>query len=142
MVLLKLAYVEIVMHLCTAGGLRKVQLNGIARGLFEDHKVACNLRRQGYARNDRQRRGVVHPSVNQYAIANLNLMFMAVFIRGLTGSPTNLLHHVVRGLPIAVHAGDEIVSGFQLVIRGVTKVEDVGFTTRVKAVVEIVRGVG
>ena len=68
-------------------------------------------------------------------------MFMAVFIRGLTRSLTKLFHHVVRGLLIAVHAGDEIGSGFQLLIRGVTKVEDVGFTTRVKAVVEIVRGV-
>ena len=69
-------------------------------------------------------------------------MFMAVFICGLTRSLTKLLHHVVRGLPIAVHAGDEVVSGFQLVIRVVTKVEDVGFTKRVEVVVEIVRGVG
>ena len=69
-------------------------------------------------------------------------MFMKVFIRGLTGSLTKLLNHVVRGLLIAVHAGDEIGSGFQLLICGVTKVEDVGFTTMVKTVVERVRGVG
>ena len=76
-------------------------------------------------------------------IANLNLMFMAVFIRGLTGSLTKVIHHVVRGgLPNAVHAGDEVVSGFQLVIRVVTKAEDVSFTPKVKTVVEIVRGVG
>ena len=69
-------------------------------------------------------------------------MFMAVFIRGLTRSLTKLFHHVVRGLPVAVHAGDEVVSGCQLVIRVVIKFEDVGFTTRVKTVVEIVRAVG
>ena len=40
------------------------------------------------------------------------------------------------------HAGDEILSGFELVIRGVTALEDVGLTTRVKGVVEIVCGVG
>ena len=43
---------------------------------------------------------------------------------------------------LLLHAGDEIVSGIQLFVSGVTKVEDVGFTTGVEAVVEIVRGVG
>jgi len=71
----------------------------------------------------------------------VNIIFVAVFIRGLTGSITKLLIYVVRGLPIALHAGDEIVSGPQLIVRGVTKAEDVGFTTRVKAVFEKVRGV-
>ena len=104
--------------MCAAGGLRKVQLKGIARCLSEDNKVACKVWRQVSARTSRQRRGVVLPYADQYAIAYLNLVFMAVFICGLTRSLTKLLHHVVRGLPIAVHAGDEVISGFQLVIRG------------------------
>ena len=41
-----------------------------------------------------------------------------------------------------MHARYNVVSGFQLIIHWMTKVEDVGFTTGVKAVVEIARGVG
>ena len=37
-VLLELADVEDVVHVCASGGLRQVQLKDIARGLFEDHK--------------------------------------------------------------------------------------------------------
>ena len=37
-VLIELADAENVMHVCAAGGLRKVQLKGIARGLFDYNK--------------------------------------------------------------------------------------------------------
>ena len=59
-VLLELADVENVMHVCAAGGLRKVQWKGIARSLFEDHKGACKVGRQGSVRKGR-RCGVVLP---------------------------------------------------------------------------------
>ena len=58
-VLLKLADVENVMHICAAGGIRKVQLKGIVRCLFEDHKWDCKLWRQRSARKGRQRRASV-----------------------------------------------------------------------------------
>ena len=60
-VLLELADVENVMHVCASGGLSKVQLKCIARGLFEDDKGACKVVCQGSARKGRQRRGIVLP---------------------------------------------------------------------------------
>ena len=46
-------FLENVMHMFAAGGLRKVQLKGTA---FEGHKVACKVGRHGSARKSRQRR--------------------------------------------------------------------------------------
>ena len=60
-VLLELADVENVMHVCASCGLRQVQLKGIARGLFDDNKGTCKVGCQGSARKGRHRRGVVLP---------------------------------------------------------------------------------
>ena len=60
-VLLELADVENVMHVCASGGIRKIKLKGIARGMFEDNKGTCNVGCQGSARKGRQRLGVVLP---------------------------------------------------------------------------------
>ena len=46
-VLIDAADVENVMHVCAAGGLRKVQVKGIARGLFDDNNGACKVWCQG-----------------------------------------------------------------------------------------------
>ena len=67
---------------------------------------------------------------------------MSTLVRVCMGRLTTLLHHVVRGHPVAVHARDEVFSWFQLFVRGLTKREDFGFTAVVEAVVEVVRGVG
>ena len=53
-------------------------------------------------------------------IANLNLMFKAVFIRGLPGTLTKLLPHVVRGLPTAVPAVEKTVNVKRAVSAGLT----------------------
>ena len=45
---------------------------------------------------------------------------------------------MIRGFSIAVDVGDEVIC-FQLIVRGVTNVEDVRFATGVEAVVEVVQ---
>ena len=78
---------------------------------------------------------------DQHAVSHRYLMLLAVFICLLATSFQKLLHKVIRGSPILLHSGEQIVRVLHNVVGRRVEVEKVGFTTGVETVVEVVRGV-
>ena len=67
-------------------------------------------------------------------------MFLA-FIGLLATRFPKLLLEVIRGSPILLHSGEEVVRVLRNVVVGRVEIEKVSFTTAVETIVEVLRGV-